>query len=194
MMGADFGGWSFSVGSIYRDFLVQYAPLERHEVTAERASWVFRLGYMGRDFSLRALYFRTRQAGEDGLYLDIGGLPPSSETASDPFAYESRGEVGYKLSVDTLRVGATYEPLPQFRIGADEVVTKGKHREGNAYGGMDLAYWQAFTSVFVSQAFGQYVSATGFFTLRHHDYQLTPALPSSTYFDYDLGGALEFLF
>ena len=100
----------------------------------------------------------------------------------------------YKLSVDTLRLGATYEPLPQFRIGVDEIITKGSHREGNAAGRMDLSYWQAFTSVFVSQAFGQYVSATGFLTLRHHDYQLTSTIPSSTYFDYDLGGALEFLF
>jgi hypothetical protein len=194
MMGADFGGWSASVGSIYRDFRVRFSPQESHELTAERASLVFRVGFTGRDYALRALYFRTRQTGGEGLhFLARAWDVPGAGSAPNPFDYASRAEVGYRLAVDTFRLGATYEPLPQLRIGADEVVTRGSHRERNDYGGMDLSYWQAFTSVFVSQAFGQYVSATGFFTLRRHDYQ-SAALPSSSYFDYDLGGALEFLF
>jgi hypothetical protein len=186
LMGGDYGPLSLSGGVMYRCVRVAFSDRERRELSADAATPVARLMWIGPRLRVRAMYFRTRQDrphGEGWRYLE-------SSLARAP---------AYKLSLDSLRAGVDLDLPFDLSLSADQVLTFGSHRE-TAVASMDILH--ALSSVVLTAQFSRYVATKGYFNLFHRRYDTTPELggppsiaPGSTSrTNIQLGGALEFLF
>jgi hypothetical protein len=177
LMGGDWGPWSLSVGTLYRNFRLGLFESQERELTAEAASKVVRLGMTGRSYALRLLYFRTRQSRDEGSTGNYNSIPTQ-----------------HQLRMDTVRAGVTWEPKAWLQLGADEIFSRGQYWEGNAQGQTKLKIFQAMTHLFVRQTFSDYISVMALVTFRQFHNSTTPDLGIKSFADYDLGGAIEFLF
>lgn len=177
LMGGDYGPWSASVGTYYPTRFFRVLPLQR-EVTATRASLVFRARLTFDRLAFRALYYRTRQARGDGEGL--------YETVDQGIAYSWRD--------DTLRIGASAE-LFDTDASVDVVMNRGDYREG---ADIEFQYRHYQVGATLSREFGHYVRMN--VHVNHyleqnqvHGGQATPD-GSTTRRQFDYGGAFEFQF
>jgi hypothetical protein len=186
LMGGDYGPFSVSAGVMYRSVRVAFSAEERREISADTATPVARLMWIGPRLRVRAMYFRTRQdrPHAEGWH----GLAASSFSAN-----------GYELSLDSLRAGVDVGLPFDLSLSADQVLTFGSYRE-TSVASMDILH--ALSSVVLTAQFSRYVATKGYFNLLHRRYEtgVGSGAPSSivpgstTRTNYQLGGALEFLF
>lgn len=208
LMGGDWGPWSLSIGTLYRNFRFSFLTSRTQRLNAEVGSKVLRLGFTARSYALRFLYFRTRQSGsvespEDAYENPWNGSSEGYPNSVDPilndprkahFAYFNTPPVQHRFRMDTLRVGVIWDPKAWLQIGADEIISWGQYWEGNSQGQTTLKIFQGMTHLFLRQTFSEYISVMGLITFRNFHNSTTPDVGIRAFTDFDLGGAIEFLF
>lgn len=208
LMGGDWGPWSISIGTLYRNYRFKLFETQPRELKAEAGSKVLRFGFTARSYALRVLYFRTRQSGnvestnnydfdsrnQTGVNFPDYPNEVSEYPKNAHFDYVNALPTHHQFRMDTIRAGFTWEPKAWLQLGADEIFSRGQYWEGNAQGQMKLKIFQAMTHLFVRQTFSDYISVMALVTFRQFHNSTTPDLGMRAFADYDLGGAIEFLF
>lgn len=181
LMGIDFGPWSASLGTYYP---VRYIKGKKQvrEVSARRAGLTFRARAVWSALELHALYFRSRQSGEDGK-----GLAIQDQIAEDV------EQKDYILNEDTVRAGATATVF-ETDLALDAVLSRGHHEDS---GGFDLAFSHYQLGATISREFGHYVRMnlhTNYHIEQNDFEEEDGSTHDGTEYVFDYGGAFEFQF
>ena len=181
LMGIDFGPWSASVGTYYPVRYIK-GKKQAREVDARHAGLTFRARAIWNALELHALYFRSRQSGENGKGLTI----------ENPIV-ENFEEKNYILNEDTVRAGAT-ATLFETDLALDAVVSRGHHEDSD---GFDLAFRHYQLGATISREFGHYVRMnlhTNYHVESNDFVEEDQSTHDATEYVLDYGGAFEFQF
>jgi len=181
LMGVDFGPWSASVGTYYPVRYIK-AKQQVREVSARRAGLTFRTRAVWNALELHALYFRSRQSGEDGKGLSI-----------DNPIVDDADQKDYILNEDTVRAGATATVF-ETDLALDAVLSRGHHEDSD---GFDLAFRHYQLGGTISREFGHYVRMnvhTNYHIEQNDFVEEDGSTHDGTEYIFDYGGAFEFQF
>jgi hypothetical protein len=186
LMGADWWRLSVSAGASYLASQIATAGGPPRGVLASGLSPTVRLRYQEPGLQLRALYFRSRASGP-AVEVITGELEPGEP---DPYPGQR-----FRWRLDTVRVGATWRPLPNIEVLVDEIGSRGAYRDDLELGPLSLRLWELTTSAELAVNFGRYVTVRGNarLSLKHREVTRPDAL-EDTAVDTRFGGALEFVF
>jgi len=190
LMGGDWGPFSASGGVLYRNARVAFSESNRRELKADSMTPVGRLMWVGTQARVRAMYFRTRQDRPQGEGWQALGYTEG---------IDRQGAPGYALSLDSVRAGVDLDLPFDLSLSADQIVTFGSYRESGT-GSIDIVH--ALSSLVLTAQFSRYVATKGYLNIFHRRYDIARdgnapqdvVAGSTIRTDFQLGGALEFLF
>ena len=191
LMGADWKGFSLSVGPYYPSFILTIGG-ETREVLSTGTSPMIRFQYTKRRWGLRALYSQTDyDYPAANLEEHLNGHGPVYDDGAEN---ETFGAVSFKNRL--LRVGFDYELNDDTTVGIDEVIMKGEYKESVGVWTNSVDFSHLYTSAYAERDLGHYVflRLVGNFYSFKYDYKMGEKKDSTSDTLFKLGVVFGLLF
>lgn len=189
LLGADYGQFSFSVGTFFPIFGIRIKD-ERREVLASGSSPTVKFMYTKDNLRLRVIasYNDYKQNGGDSEdYVNV--LLKDGEE----YPYEL---TKFRFRYGYTRFGFDYDLTKMLKFGFSGVIIYGKYRETILNSNNHMDFSQYNSSVYIHQTVGHYVAVKGIFNyyIMRYDYKMFDNNDKGYTGYYHYGGAFELLF